>query len=659
MTDKHETTENAPDAEERGLQSPSTWFLDAVGGQSTSSGIAVNSDSALTMSAVYACVRVLAETIASLPVVTYSKTGKGKSRDEDHPAFTLLRESPNSEMSSYSFIETMMTSVLLTGNAYAEIQRNGRGDPVGLHFIPCDYVSPSRTTSGRLVYRIRTSKVDVVLEKAEILHFAGLSTDGIIGISPIGKMREAIGMGLATQEFGANFFRNATRPSGILETPTKLTDDAVDRLRDTWRESFQGSGSTGSVPILEQGLTWKKMTIDPEDAQFLSTRRFQTAEIARAYRVPLYLLADMEAGSSYSSIEQVSIDFARYSLRPWLVRLEHELNRKLFRMAGDSEHFVEFLLDAILRADTTTRFNAYKIGRDGGWLSINDIRKLENMDSIESDGADQYLQPLNMTTVGDLEDDVADEPGEEVRALSPDLSPVDESTEDRVSSRRSVARRSALPVFTDAITRIVRVETNSVRRQVAKLRNGKIDADGFASWVANYYSKDFPALAVEVVIPSVRSYTETLLAITEDELREFVPFSPDHSDAWSRRFAARSASRAIRELEDAGTDAEALGAVLARWDEVDLEGRARNEIQRLAGSVLIEAYRSTGVERVVWRSEDFAPLDGKVVRTGEPFLDEGDTVEGSGGYVFNARTSISHPPLTAADRSEVFAYLER
>lgn len=781
MSEKQETTEHAPDVEERGLQAPSTWFLDAIGGQSTSSGIAVNSDSALTMSAVYACVRVLAETIASLPVVTYSKTVKGKTRDEGHPAFMLLRESPNAEMSSYSFIETMMTSVLLGGNAYAEIQRDRGGSLVGLHFIPAEYVTPSRTTSGRLVYRIRTTKVDVVLEKSEILHFAGLSTDGIIGLSPIGKMREAIGMGLATQEFGANFFKNATRPSGILETPTKLTDDAVARLRDTWRESFQGSGSTGSVPILEQGLTWKKMTIDPEDAQFLSTRRFQTAEIARAYRVPLYLLADMEAGSSYSSIEQVSIDFARYSLRPWLVRLEHELNRKLFRMAGDSEHFVEFLLDAILRADTTTRFNAYKIGRDGGWLSINDIRKLENMDAIESDGADQYLQPLNMTTVGDIDEggddivapeearaieDVDTTPtlemaelaseGLKLRAeygrggtevgvarardiknrasLSPETvrrmasyfarhrvdleapaasrdhpdypsagviawmlwggDPSDPDgagagwaerksaeiesesastgyrdtrsierkpgdVEDRIASRRSVARRSLLPVFEDALSRILRVETNSIRRQVTKLRSGKSTPDAFATWVARYYAKDFPSLAIEVMTPSARSYAEAVVSITEDELGEFIPFPPDRVEAWVRRFAARMAGRSLRALDDAGVDADALANVLESWDAVDLESRARNEMNRLAGSALVDAYRSAGVERVVWRSETFSDLDGKVVRTGEPFLERGDMLEGSGGFVFNAPTAISHPPLTTADRSEIFAYFDR
>lgn len=368
------------------------------GGQESSSGIDVTADSALTVAAVYAAIRIISEAIASLPLDTLSlTTGGAKIKLFQHPTYSVLHDAPNEEMSSYKFRETMQAHTLLRGNGYAEIVRNGRGVTTEMWIMDPRAVKPVRIDK-KLMYEVRLingQKVDLPPER--VLHISCLG-DGMIGWSPIRLARESIGLGLATERFGARFFGAGAIPGFVLQHPGELTDLARDNLRRGWMTKHGHHDSSHSLAILEEGMTAEKIGIPPEDAQFLETRKFQVVEVARWYNVPLYMLADLER-ATFDNIEQQKIDFWTNTMRPWLVNWEQELNRKLFPR-GDA--FAKFNISGALRGDLESQYKAFAIGRNWGWLSVNDIRLLLDMDPLEPDIGDQYLNPLNMVPAGSL-----------------------------------------------------------------------------------------------------------------------------------------------------------------------------------------------------------------------------------------------------------------
>ena len=378
----------------------------------TSSGAAVTEGNALKLSTVYACVRLLSESVASLPLHTYRRLERGKERADVGPLTELLHDQPNPAMSSFVFRETLQGHLLLWGNAYAWIERASRGQIVALWPVRPDKVKAFPQKDGTVVYEYDFRGEKLKSAASSMLHFPGLGFDGITGYSPIGLMRQAIGLGLAAEEFGGRFFGNSAVASGVLSTPNKLSDDARHRIKRSWEQAHTGE-NRWSVAVLEEGLTWQALGVKPEEAQFLETRNFQSQEIARAYGVPPWMVGVPVTGSmTYSNVEQQQIAFVTYSLRPWLVRWEQELNRKLF---SDSNTFAEFTVDALLRGDTLTRYRAYEIGRKTGWLSANEVRERENMNPVE--GGDEYGTPAPpaSATPADAEDqdeEVADEEDE-------------------------------------------------------------------------------------------------------------------------------------------------------------------------------------------------------------------------------------------------------
>lgn len=376
------------------LAKPNEDLIEALtGGNKSATGKAVTANTALQSSAVFACVRVLAETIASLPLFVYRSTPNGKEKAYDHPCYYMLHDLANEEMTSFTFRETMMTHLLLWGNAYAEIEYNKAGLAKGLWPLRPDQTWPERDpTTGELVYKtILPDGKGVVLPKERVLHIVGLSLDGLVGVSPIRMAREAIGLSLAAEEFGARFFGDGARPGGILEHPGKLSKEARENLRQSWEYMHQGLDKSHRIAILEEGITYKQIGIPPEDAQFLETRRFQIEEIARIFRVPLHLIQDL-SHATFSNIEHQSIDFVVHTVRPWLVRWEQALNWKLFY--NSTKFWAEFNVEGLLRGDIESRYRAYATARQWGWMSVNEIRELENMNRIPN--GDIYLQPLNM-----------------------------------------------------------------------------------------------------------------------------------------------------------------------------------------------------------------------------------------------------------------------
>ena len=374
----------------------------------SNSGKNVNERSAMQMTAVYACVRILSESIAGLPVHLYQYVDSGsKQKALEHPLYRLLHDEPNPEMTSFVFRETLMTHLLLWGNAYAQIIRNGKGQVVALYPLMPNRMSVDRDEKGHLFYQYQMQDSDaptaksgtVILKPTDVLHVPGLGFDGLVGYSPIAMAKNAIGLSIATEEYGAKFFANGATPSGILEYPGTVKNPEA--IRESWNAGFGGSSNAHKVAVLEEGMKYTPIAISPNEAQFLETRKFQIDEIARIFRVPPHMVGDLEK-SSFSNIEQQSLEFVKYTLEPWIVRWEQSLNRALLSETEKAAYFVKFNVDGLLRGDYQSRMNGYATARQNGWMSANDIRELENLDLIPDElGGNLYLINGNMTKLQD------------------------------------------------------------------------------------------------------------------------------------------------------------------------------------------------------------------------------------------------------------------
>ena len=374
----------------------------------TTSGKPVNEHTAMQMTAVYSCVRILAEAVAGLPLHLYKYTASGsKEKALSHPLYFLLHDEPNPEMSSFVFRETLMTHLLLWGNAYAQIIRNGKGEVIALYPLMPNRMSVDRDYSGALYYTYTRysdeaptmNGMTVTLRPSDVLHIPGLGFDGLVGYSPIAMAKNAIGMAIACEEYGAKFFANGAAPGGVLEHPGTIKDPQ--KVRDSWNAAYQGSSNSHRVAVLEEGMKYQSIGISPEQAQFLETRKFQINEIARIFRVPPHMVGDLEK-SSFSNIEQQSLEFVKYTLDPWVIRWEQAISRALLRPDEKKLYFAKFNVDGLLRGDYVSRMNGYATARQNGWMSANDIRELENLDRIPPElGGDLYLINGNMTKLAD------------------------------------------------------------------------------------------------------------------------------------------------------------------------------------------------------------------------------------------------------------------
>lgn len=423
----------------------------------TTSGKAVTERSAMQMTAVYSCVRILAEAVAGLPLHLYKYNDDGgKEKAIDHPLYRLLHDEPNPEMSSFVFRETLMTHLLLWGNAYAQIIRNGKNEVVALYPLMPNKMSVDRDENGHLYYTyyrgsdeaIKNKEFAVTLQPSDVLHIPGLGFDGLVGYSPIAMAKNAIGMAIACEEYGAKFFANGATPGGVLEHPSTIKDPQ--RVRESWQAAFGGSSNSNKVAVLEEGMKYTPISISPEQAQFLETRKFQINEIARIFRVPPHMVGDLEK-SSFSNIEQQSLEFVKYTLDPWVIRWEQSIMRALLSNTEKKDYFVKFNLEGLLRGDYQSRMNGYAIGRQNGWMSANDIRELENLDRIPvEEGGDLYLINGNMLPLKDAgafanttdNDGKEENPDEEVLEVEePGTDGNDAGGEDSVSERNNRRRK--------------------------------------------------------------------------------------------------------------------------------------------------------------------------------------------------------------------------
>nr|WP_313274658.1 phage portal protein [Gleimia hominis] len=372
----------------------------------TSSGRPVTERSAMQMTAVYSCVRILAEAIAGLPLHVYRQRADGaKVKALDHPLYWLLHDEPNPEMTSFVFRETLMTHLLLWGNAFAQVLRNGRDEVIGLYPLMPNRMSVGRDEGGRLYYEYQRSWDEpsgrfetVTLQARDVLHIPGLGFDGLVGYSPIAMAKNAIGLAQATEDYGASFFANGAAPGGVLEHPGTIKDPT--RVRESWQQTFGGARNANKIAVLEEGMKYTPISVSPEQAQFLETRKFQMGEIARIFRIPPHMIGDLDR-SSFSNIEQQSLEFVKYTLDPWVIRWEQAITKTLLSPREKPQVYVKFNLEGLLRGDYKSRMDGYAVARQNGWMSANDIRELENLDKIPAEaGGDLYLVNGNMLPLG-------------------------------------------------------------------------------------------------------------------------------------------------------------------------------------------------------------------------------------------------------------------
>ena len=375
----------------------------------TTSGKPVNERTAMQTTAVYACVRILAETIASLPLHVYEyQDDGGKKLVHDHPLYYLLHDEPNPEMTSFVFRETLMSHLLIWGNAYAQIIRDGAGRVLGLYPLLPDKMEVQRDDRGNIYYVYSRNSDEnpmfkeygnIKLKAEDVLHIPGLGFDGLIGYSPIAMAKNAVGMTLACEEYGASFFANGANPGGVLEHPGVLKDPS--KVRESWNSVYRGVNNAHKIAVLEEGMKYQQIGIPPEEAQFLETRKFQINEIARLYRIPPHMVGDLDK-SSFSNIEQQSLEFVKYTLDPWVIRWEQSLQRSLLLPGEKGKYFIKLNVDGLLRGDYQSRMNGYAVGRQNGWFSANDIREMENMNPIpDEEGGNLYLVNGAMTKLAD------------------------------------------------------------------------------------------------------------------------------------------------------------------------------------------------------------------------------------------------------------------
>ena len=392
------------DKPQNSYDSPSyTYFF----GRSTA-GKSVNDRTAMQHTVVYACVRVLSETIAQLPLHVYQYTENGKERVPMHPLYFLLHDQPNPEMTSFVFRETLMSHLLIYGNAYSQIIRNGRGEVIGLYPLMPDKVKVDRDERNRLIYIYSRydeanpnlkDQGEIILTAENVLHIPGLGYDGLVGYSPIALAKNAIGISLACEEYGSTFFANGASPSGVLEHPGVIKN--LERVREGWQRAYGGTHNAHRICVLEEGMKYTPISIPNNEAQFLETRKFQVEEIARLYRVPLHMIGDLEH-ATFSNIEQQSLEFVKYTLDPWLVRWEQSLQKSLLSDSEKGQYFIKFNVEGLLRGDYASRMQGYATARQNGWMSANDIRELEDMNRIPAElGGDLYLCNGSFTKLQD------------------------------------------------------------------------------------------------------------------------------------------------------------------------------------------------------------------------------------------------------------------
>jgi HK97 family phage portal protein len=626
------------------------WLeLGLAGG--TESGVSVTSDSALRVSSVYSCVRILAETVAMLPLITYERLARGKRRASEHPLYALLHDRPNDFMTAYTFRETVQGHLALRGNAYIHVDYDGAGRVEELFPLRPDRLIQIVERDGRLMYQYQLPEAIRWFTDAEIWHLRSLGADGRIGYSPVSLHRQGVGLAMAQEIYSARFFGKGATPGGVLEHPGQLSDQARTNLRESWEGTHGGLGRSHKVAILEEGLKWSAIGMSNLDAQYIEGRKFQVTEIARMFRIPPHMVGDLER-ATFSNIEHQGLEFVIYTMMPWLVNWEQSILQTLFLPADRQRFFPEFLLSGLLRGDTEVRYAAYAVARQNGWLSANDIRELENMNPVE--GGDTYLVPLNLIPVRSLEP----APRDPLRVSADTLRRAEDRAARSVETRKRL-RSAYHELFRDTAGRVVRRETARIREKAAALLAARNAAE-LSLWLDGFY-EDHREFIHDRMSPVFRSYGEAVAAEAADEIG-VEPLGADALDRLARAyvedFAAHHIGISLSEIRNLlqraaqeGTDPlVALQVLMDEWEESRPEAIAGIETVRSGNAMAIGLYLAAGVTILRWHAFGKScpyciRLDGRQVGIHQHFIGAGEAFAPDGdGEPLTPKHEVRHPP---------------
>jgi len=516
----------------------------------TTSGTNVNEYTALNYSAWWAAVQIIANGVASLPLQLFKSTGPDRSEKFlAHPLYRILARRFNPEMSSFQARKTMQAHVLTWGNAYAEIERDEGGRPLAIWPLTPNRVTPDRNDAGAIVYRVRNEQGrETIIPAADMLHIPGLGFDGIMGYSVVRMARETIGLGLTAERYGSQFFRNGAVSSITATHPGKLNDLS----RTNMKESIEGAISgekRHSVLVLEEGVKIERISIPPDDAQFLETRKYQDIEVCRWFNLPPHKLAEMDR-ATFSNIEHQAIEFVIDTLTPWLVGWEHELEFKLIRPLELTQQFIKHNVNGQMRGDVASRGAWYALGKQWGFFSTNDILRLEDMNTIGPDG-DRYFVPANMVPADRL-DEVIDK---QVEPAPKPVAPAPASEKPPERSAATDARATMIAAqrahAVEALGRMVRKEGHAVRRAAKKGR------EGFEQWMGEFYPKH-EAMLLAVLTPVVRSHL-SIIESADDPVHRTAQLVDEYIE------------QSLRDLEtlpvgDAFAPPDHIDQLMTRWE---------------------------------------------------------------------------------------------
>ena len=644
------------------MSSPNEYLTNLLrgGGTTSAAGVEVDEKSALGASAFLASVKVLCETLASLPLILYRRLpdGRGKERATDHPLYTLLHQAVSPDVTAYHFKERMQAQAVLRGDAYAQVIRDRRtGYPSELVVMDSRRVT-LRKEAGRLYYEYRP------LDGGEqrrlggdmVFHVSGFGVDATRGLDTIAAQRETLGITLAAQVFGAAFFGNAANPGGVIEVEKQLSDAAYKRLKTSWEERHQGVESSHKVAILEEGSKWHQTTVAPDNAQYLETRRFQVAETARPHRVPPHLVGDLDR-ATFSNIEHQSLEFIIYTMLPWFTRWEQAISLQLIPEWDRGTYFAEFLVDALVRGDLKSRMESYRIGREIGLYSANEIRAKENENPVE--GGDVYHVPLNWVPVGAPPavqqvpevDDEDDEPVQERAVMV--------SAHERSATARGRIAESYREALRGAFGRVVDEQIKSIGAAVQKHLRTR-DAAGFTAWLDEYFRSQ-PDAVRESVAPVYGAIVEAVRDEVAAELGKDIEITPQN-DAFVRSYVDKIVASYVRSTRNeidsvlSGTVSasdelpDALDKRLGRWSKTRAAKYAEDQSVRASNAFAKMFYAGAGIMYLRWyaRGSKSCPLcqklDGQVVGITESFVSSGETIS-AGKKQLKTRRRCGHAPL--------------
>ena len=662
-------------ADPRILNSRDLAELFAAGGASVA-GVGVNPATAMRYVTVYACVRLIAESIAQLPIHVYRKGPDGaKQRLTGIPLADILGAAPNSWQTGFEYFEFALAALCLRGNHFAFKSLSSRGQL--LELIPLVPGSVTVNRSGYdLSYTVRfEDNTTDTLPQEKIHHVRGLSLDGFTGISPIAYQRNAIGLGIAAENHGGYMFRNGAKPAGILVHPGTLSDEAYARIKKSWQETHGGERQGGTA-VLEEGLGFKEISMSNEDAQFLETRQFQRTEICSIFRVPPHMIGDLSK-SSFSNITQQSLEMVKYTFLPWCRRLETAMNRDLLSPQDRQRGlYVQFLLDGLERADIETRYKVYNIGVNTGMLSPNDCRGKENMNPRP--GGDLYLVPLNMA---DSTDGLPADSGNGQGNLDSSDDPESEETKKSLTVKsianaalshpghdalltkgvlaREQLRETYAPRFRALADGLVAHETAELRSLIATA-GGQVGPE-FPSSSADLYRRlpdyiraQFLGLMREYAVAVRKAALAEIDSDMELSPADLAKFVEEMLDAFTRRHIGASEGQLAAIINETVLEElpQAIEQRLGEWDATRAEKIAGREPVQQESAVARFVWAAAGIAKLRWqlRGSQSCPfckaLNGKVVGISSPFVDQGDfTPEGHAASPLKVRGPKMHAPI--------------